>query len=213
MNNAKADQQIKIIGLMNEFINREIKNLKKLRLTAIGFLALINCVILGCFVYLFYQAYTSRDIQENFISYVFPTVLYLQLVLALCFVPLIVIIHRRFRSVMNELADLNDEFVIHYQNYIRFIQRLMTVIPLYLFSQKGLLVFMNFKTQLIPPNTINFIKIKRVNFGRFRKCSIYLYQDKTLISKITYHKSHPAEAEFLKQNTHLINKNGVRIED
>jgi len=198
---------------MNEFITREIKNLKKLKLIAFAFLVLVNCVILGCFVYLFYKAYTSRNIQENFIRYVFPTVLYLQLVLALGFAPLIVVIHRRFRSVMNELADLNDEFVIHYQNYIRFIQRLMTVIPLYLFSQKGLLVFMNFKTQLIPPSTINFIKIKRVNFGRFRRCSIYLYQDKTLISKITYHKSHPAEAEFLKQNTHLINNNDVRIED
>ncbi|GGG49212.1 hypothetical protein [Epilithonimonas arachidiradicis] len=198
---------------MNEFISKEIKNLKKLRLTAIGFLVLVNFAIIGCFVYLFYEVYVSRDIQENFISYIFPTVFYLQLVLALGFGPPIIIIHRRFRSVINELADLNDEFVIHYQNYIRLIQRLMTVIPLYLFSQKGLLVFMNFKTQLIHPNTINFIKIKRVNFGRFRRCSIYLYQDKTLISKITYHKSHPAEAEFLKQNTHLINKNGVRIED
>lgn len=198
---------------MNEFIAKEIKNLKKLRLTAIGFLLLVNFAIIGTFVYLFYQAYSSKDIQENFITYIFPTVFYLQLVLGLSFLPIVIIIYKRFRSIINELIGLNEEFVIHYQNYTRFIHRLFTGIPLYLFSQKGLLVFMNFKTQLIPPDTINFIKIKRVDIGRFRRCTVYLYQDKTLISKITYHKSHPSEVDFLKQNTHLLNNVYVQIED
>jgi len=197
---------------MNGFIAKEINNLKKLRLVAVGFLVLVNCSIIGFFVYLFYQAFSSREIKENFFTYIFPTIFYLQLVLALSFLPVIIIIYRRFKSIIKELTELNEEFVLHYQNYTRFVHRFFSTIPLYLISQKGLVVFMNFKTQLLPPNSINFIKIKRVNIGRFKRCTIYLYQYQTLKSKIIYHTSDPKETEYLKQNIHLINNN-VRIED
>jgi len=197
---------------MNQFLAKEIKNLKKLKSITLGFLFLVNCSIIGCFIYLFYQAYTSREIEEDFLTYIFPAVFYLQLVLALSFSPVIIIIYRRFKSIINQLTELNEEFVLHYQNYTRFIHRIFSTIPLYLISQKGLVVLMNFKTQLLPPNSINYIKIKRINMGRFRRCTVYLYQDQTLKSKIIYHNSSPLGVEYLKQNIHLINNN-VRIED
>lgn len=197
---------------MQDFKIIEINNLKKLRAISIGFLMLVNFAIVGFFVYGFYDVYRSRNLTENFIAYVFPTLVSIQLVLAVGFGPLIFIIFSRFSSVLNEIEDLNDEFTIHYQRHTNFIYRFFSVVPLYLISHKGLFIFRNFKTELLPPNSIEYVKIKNVNMGRFRRSFIDIYQNDGAKSRITYYTTYPREVEFFHDNIHLINDN-VRVEN
>ncbi|KFC20433.1 hypothetical protein [Chryseobacterium sp. FH1] len=195
-----------------DFKIKEISNLKKMRAISIGFLLLVNFSIVGFFVYGFYDVYRSRNLTGNFITYIFPTVASLQLVLAFAFGPLILIISKRFSSVLTELEDLNDEFTIHYQRYTHFTYKFLSVVPMYLISQKGLFIFRNFKTELLPPNSIKYVKIKNVNTGRFRRSFIDIYQNDSSKSRITYYTTYPREAEFFHDNIHLINDN-VRVEN
>lgn len=197
---------------MQDFKTKEISNLKKLRAISIGFLLLINFSIVGFFVYGFYDVYSSRNLMGNFVTYIFPTVASLQLVLAFAFGPLIFIISKRFSSILKEIEDLNNEFTIHYQRYTNFIYKFFSVVPLYLISQKGLFIFRNFKTELLPPNSIKYVKIKNVNMGRFRRSFIDIYQNDGSKSIITYYKTYPREAEFFHDNIHLINDN-ARVEN
>lgn len=197
---------------MKDFKTQELENLKKLRATAIGFLLAVNFMIIGVFVYLFYNVYQSRNLTENFITYVFPTVASIQLVLSLAFGPVILIIFRRFASVLREIEALNDDFTFHYQRYTEFIYGVFSTVPLFLISQKGLFIFRNFKTELLPPNSIEFVKIKNVNMGRFRRCYIDLYKIDGSKSRITYYTTYPRAAEFLHDNIYLINDH-VRVED
>ena len=197
---------------MQDFKIKEISNLKKLRAISIGFLMLVNFAIVGFFVYGFYDVYRSRNLTENFIAYIFPTLVSIQLVLAVGFGPLIFIISKSFSRVLKEIEDLNDEFTIHYQRYSNFIYKFFSVVPLYLISQKGLFIFRNFKTELLPPNAIKYVKIKNVNMGRFRRSFIDIYQNDGSKSRITYYTTYPREAEFFHDNIHLINDN-VRVEN
>ena len=197
---------------MQDFKIKEISNLKKLRAISIGFLMLVNFAIVGFFVYGFYDVYRSRNLTENFIAYIFPTLVSIQLVLAVGFGPLIFIISKRFSRVLKEIEDLNEEFTIHYQRYTNFIYKFFSVVPLYLISQKGLFIFRNFKTELLPPNAIKYVKIKNVNMGRFRRSFIDIYQNDGSKSRITYYTTYPREAEFFHDNIHLINDN-VRVEN
>ena len=197
---------------MKDFKTKELQNLKKLRAIAIGFLVVVNFIIIGVFVYLFYDVYQSRNLTENFITYVFPTVASIQLVLALAFCPIILIIFRRFASVLREIEALNDDFTFHYQLYTDFIYRVFSTVPLFLISQKGLFIFRNFKTEFLPPNSIKYIKIKNANMGRFRRCYIDLYKNDGSKSRITYYTTYPRAAEFFHDNIHLINDN-VRVEN
>ena len=197
---------------MQDFKIKEISNLKKLRAISIGFLMLVNFAIVGFFVYGFYDVYRSRNLTENFIAYIFPTLVSIQLVLAVGFGPLIFIISKRFSRVLKEIEDLNDEFTIHYQRYTNFIYKFFSVVPLYLISQKGLFIFRNFKTELLPPNAIKYVKIKNVNMGRFRRSFIDIYQNDGSKSRITYYTTYPREAEFFHDNIHLINDH-VRVEN
>lgn len=197
---------------MRDFKTKELKNLKKLRAISIGFLLVVNFAIIGFFLYGFYEVYKFRNLQENFITYVFPTVASIQLVLALVFGSLIIIIFRRFSRVLSEIEELNDDFTFHYQRYTEFIYRAFSTVPLYLISQKGLFIFRNLKTELLTPNSIKYVKIKNVNMGRFKRCYVDLYQNDGSKSRITYYTTYPRAAEFLHDNIHLINDN-VRVEN
>lgn len=108
---------------MKDFKTKELENLKKLRAIGIGFIAVVNFIIIGFFLYGFYEVYKFRNLKENFFTYVFPTVASIQLVLALAFGPVILIIFRRFASVLREIEELNDDFTFHYQRYTEFIYR------------------------------------------------------------------------------------------
>lgn len=197
---------------MQDFKKKELKDLKKLRAVAIGFLVLVNFIIIGLFIYNFYDVYRSRSLKENFITYVFPTVTSIQLVLAFAFGPLIIIIFRRSASFLREIEALNDDFTFHYQRYTQFIYRLFPTVPLYLISQKGLFIFRNFKTELIPPNSIEYVEIKNINMGRFRRSLIDIYLNDGSKSRIIYYTTYPRAAEFFHDNIHLINDN-VRVEN
>jgi len=197
---------------MKDFKTKELENLKKLRAISIGFLVVVNFIIIGFFLYGFYEVYKFRNLKENFITYVFPTVASIQLVLALAFGPVILIIFRRFASVLREIEELNDDFTFHYQRYTDFIYRAFSTVPLYLISQKGLFIFRNFKTELLPPNSIKYVKIKNINMGRFRRSLIDIYQNDGSKSRITYYTTYPRAAEFFHDNIHLINDN-VRVEN
>lgn len=197
---------------MKDFKTKELKNLKKLRAIVIGFIVVVNFIIIGFFLYGFYEVYKFRNLKENFITYVFPTVASIQLVLALAFGPVILIIFRRFASVLREIEELNDDFTLHYQRYTDFIYRVFSTVPLYLISQKGLFIFRNLKTELLPPNSIKYVKIKNINMGRFRRSLIDIYQNDGSKSRITYYTTYPRAAEFFHDNIHLINDN-VRVEN
>lgn len=197
---------------MKDFKTKELENLKKLRAISIGFLVVVNFIIIGFFFYGFYEVYKFRNLKENFITYVFATVASIQLVLALVLGPLIIIIFRRFSSVLNEIKDLNDDFTFHYQRYTEFIYGLFSTVPLYLISQKGLFIFRNLKTELLPPNSIKYVKIKNINMGRFRRSLIDIYQNDGSKSRITYYTTYPRAAEFFHDNIHLINGN-VQVEN
>ncbi|MBO6200590.1 MAG: hypothetical protein J6N74_03090 [Chryseobacterium sp.] len=197
---------------MKDFKTKELENLKKLRAIGIGFIAVVNFIIIGFFLYGFYEVYKFRNLKENFFTYVFPTVASIQLVLALAFGPVILIIFRRFASVLREIEELNDDFTFHYQRYTDFIYRVFSTVPLYLISQKGLFIFRNFKTEFLPPNSIKYVKIKNINMGRFRRSLIDIYQNDGSKSRITYYTTYPRAAEFFHDNIHLINDN-VRVEN
>lgn len=197
---------------MKDFKTKELENLKKLRAIGIGFILVVNFIIIGCFLYGFYEVYKFRNLKENFITYVFPTVASIQFVLALAFGPVILIIFRRFASVLREIEELNDDFTLHYQRYTDFIYRVFSTVPLYLISQKGLFIFRNLKTELLPPNSIKYVKIKNINMGRFKRSLIDIYQNDGSKSRITYYTTYPRAAEFFHDNIHLINDN-VRVEN
>lgn len=197
---------------LQDFKTNEIKSVKKLKVFFISFLLLINIMIVGFFVYMFYDVYKSRHLTGNFITYIFPTVAYIQLILALVFAPLILIIDRRLSSFYREISDLNSDFISHFQRYAHFINRIFVTVPLYLISQKGLLIFRNFKTDLLLPDSIKSVTIKNVKMGRFRRCTIHISQKDGSKSKIIYHTYFPKEAEFFKDNIHLIN-NDVWVEN
>lgn len=197
---------------MKDFKTKELKNLKKLRAICIGFIVVVNFIIIGFFLYGFYEVYKFRNLKENFITYVFPTVATIQLVLALAFGPVILIIFIRFASVLREIEELNDDFTFNYQRYTEFIYRFFSTVPFYLISQKGLFIFRNLKTELLPPNSIKYIKIKNINMGRFRRSLIDIYQNDGSKSRITYYTTYPRAAEFFHDNIHLINDN-VRVEN
>jgi hypothetical protein len=192
---------------MQKFKNSEIQNLKRLRLLSIGFLVTINILIIGFLAYISYLVFESRNLKGSFIASVFPTLFAIQLVLAAAFSPLIFIISGRFGNAIREIRDLNADFILLYQNYITVVGRSFPAIPKFLISQKGLFIFKNFRTHLLPPDRISKIEIERVNLGRFgKKCHISFYEGNQFKTKITYDSTYTEEADFLTDHIHLINR-------
>lgn len=196
-----------------EFRTKEIKNLKKLRLIAILFLAFVNAGIIGFFLYMFYGAYSDKNVSESFISYISPTIFYLEFILILPLGGVSLLIYNRFNLFIKELEDLDDDYLLLYQQFTNNSYRVFAHIPLYLISQKGLILVKNFKKVIIPAQNISDIIIKNVSLGRFgRRCYVSFFDANRHIDKITYHTSYPPEVDFLKQNIEALDIN-IRIQE
>ena len=115
-----------------EFRTKEIKNLKKLRLIAILFLAFVNAGIIGFFLYMFYGAYSDKNVSESFISYISPTIFYLEFILILPLGGVSLLIYNRFNLFIKELEDLDDDYLLLYQQFTNNSYRVFAHIPLYL---------------------------------------------------------------------------------
>lgn len=204
---------MKIHITSEEFKTKEIKNLKKLRLITILFLALVNVGIIGFFLYMFYGAYSDRNVSESFISYISPTIFYLELILILTLGGVSLLVYNRFNLFIKELEDLDDDYFALYEQFANFSYRAFAHIPMYLISQKGLILIKNFKKVIIPADHISEIRIKNVNLGRFgSRCYVSFFNDNQRIDKITYHSTYPSEVEFLKQNIDALDIN-IRIQE
>lgn len=191
---------------MKHFINIEIQNLRTLRKIVLSILLLINFGLLGFFIYSMYDAYQDRNLPLGFLSYSLPTILYIQLALALLFAALIWIIHRRFRFILFEMNDLKEEYAMLYQDYCNSVPRMFSTLPQYLFSQKGLLVFNNLKRVTILPKSIESISIRRMDMGRFgKKCDVQILESNSRTTKMSFASIYPEEVEFLKQHIRLVN--------
>ncbi|TCD12090.1 hypothetical protein EZ449_03470 [Pedobacter frigidisoli] len=190
---------------MEYFIKKEIAKLQKLRIMNVIFLLTVNFSIVGLFIYFFNEVYRQRNLKENFISYILPTISYIQLILSLVILPLFLIVYKRF-GVLGELKVLNKDFSLLYEDYTNSVDRLFTTLPQYLISQKGLFVFKNFRKVFFPLQSISKIIIKNVNLGRFgRKCHIRFYENDVYKTQTTYSSIYPQEADFLKKKIKIIN--------
>ncbi|MFN3020284.1 hypothetical protein ACK1KB_04755 [Chryseobacterium sp. TY3] len=192
---------------------KEIKNLKKLRLITILFLALVNAGIIGFFLYMFYSVYRDKNVSESFFSYISPTIFYLEFVLILPLGGVSLLVNNRFNLFITELEDLDDDYFALYERFANYSFRAFAHIPLYLMSQKGLILIKNFKKIIIPAHLISEIRIKNVNLGRVgSRCYVSFFNGNQRIDKITYQSTHPPEVKFLKQNIDKLNIN-IRIQE
>ncbi|WP_300673325.1 hypothetical protein [Soonwooa sp.] len=197
-----------------EFRTKEIKNLKKLRLISILFLAFVNASIIGFFLYLFYDAYRDKNVSESFISYVSPTIFYLEFILIVPLGSVSLLIYNRFNLFIKELEDLDDDYLLLYQQFTNFSYRLFAHIPLYLISQKGLILVKNFKKIIIPAQSISVIKIyhSRIGGGGQSKCIVSIYHGNKNVDSITYYDAYPRSVDFLKENIDALDIN-IRIQE
>lgn len=195
------------------FIEQECRNLRKLKHITLSILLLVDVLLLTFFIYVFYGAYQDRGLQMSFLAYSFKTIFIIQIILSLAFVPLMWMIHSRFQFILFEIKDLKDEYAVLYKEYCNYVPRFFAMLPQYLLSQKGLLVFKNRKRIIFKPDSIQKISIRRINLGRFgKKCNVYIYQNNNLATSLSYASLYPAEVEFLKQHIRLINRS-ITIED
>ncbi|MCL7987080.1 hypothetical protein M8998_03890 [Sphingobacterium sp. lm-10] len=198
---------------VRKFIEHEIRNLRILRNSALCMLLLVDLLLVSLFIYAIYSVYQHRELQVPFLAYSFPTVLSLQGILLLVFAPLMWVIYNRFQFILVEIKNLNEEFALLYKEYCQQIPRFFSTPPQYLISQKGLLVFKNFKRFVFRPHAIQRIAIRRVNWGRFgKRCQVRIYQEDKLITSISYATLYPEEVDFLKQHIVFINR-AIVVED
>ena len=199
---------------MVDFRNKEIKGLKKLRFFAIMFLVVVNVAILSFFLIAFYSVYKERNLTENFALYVLQTIAGIQMVLSVFFLPLYIILFKRFSWAIKEIKDLNSEYIALYKNYTTSVDRPFPNIPEFIISQKGLVIIKNFKCIILTEQNLSRISIKRIRLGvRMRKCIVKFYDhDDLLTTTIVYYSLHPKKVEFLKNNIHLVHEY-VIIED
>lgn len=178
----------------------EIKNLKKLRFSVYLFLVIINLGVITFFIYSFYSVYSERNIQENFIYYVGKTILEIQSILILPLGFLAIIIYRRFHRTINEINNLNEEYLKCYYDYVHCIKRFFTGIPPYLFTQKGLIIQNNLSQEIYPSNSIDRLKIKIVSRGHLPRNQIIIYQNNKKKTSLIFIGFETKRLEHIKTN-------------
>lgn len=190
---------------MDTFIKSEIKNLKKLRRFVTIALCCLNFAILLFFIYNFYETYSAKNLNENFLSYSGKTLIQLEMwiLLPLCFIFLI--LNRRINFVIAQLRDLNGFFSELYQEYCECKPRFFSEIPKYIISQKGLIINNNWRQRTLLENDYDRINIRRINLGRFgRKCIVQIFQNNNKVTSIKYERLYPEEVDFLIENIRSI---------
>ncbi len=188
-----------------DFLQKQFKGLWRLELGAFLFLFFVNIGIISFFLYLFYDVYKSREIRQNFILYVLPTIASLQFILLIFLGPIALIFHLRFRFLRKQLRELDSKYLTIYEGYTKIAIRKFAHIPNYLFSQKGLIVIGNFKKLILNENQFDELKIQRVNYGKYgKKCIVKVYKNQQLITNMVFSRHYPEEVEYLIENINSI---------
>ena len=160
------------------FIENEISKLIKLRFVSVFIIVFINCSILLFFSYQFYQTFQQRNISGDFLSFAGLTLVSIQILFSLIFIPLLVIIFKRFNFAIKNLKDCNEDFANLYKQYCSCRPRLFSEIPKYILNQFGLNINGNLKRITLNKKDFNAIKIRRINLGKYgKKCRIQFYQN------------------------------------
>lgn len=188
------------MNALEVFKQKEIKNLKKLRLAAWMLLVLVDLGIVLFFLYGAYSVYSERNLDENFLAYVAPTVLGIQGILLLVLVPLGILIYTRFQSAFKEINGLNEEYLQRYRDYVFSIDRAFAGIPPYIFTQRGMVISSNFGHIVFPRNSIDKLTIKIVSRGTMPRNIIKIYQNNKVKSTMTFVGFQTRRLEFLKRN-------------
>ena len=198
---------------MTPHIQKEIRNLKKLRAVAVGFIVLVILGVVGAFAYAFHTVYVGRAIAENFLLYAGPTLFSIAGMLLVATSPLFFIIYQKFRLATAELAHLTPHFAQVYEDYCAFVDRPFTAVPQYIISQKGLLLINNMGLKTLSGADYNQIKVRRANLGRAgKRCTVTFCQNSKKVAVITYLKHdtlYPGEVTFLLD---YIRRNQPHIE-
>lgn len=189
-----------MINELEEFRKDEIRNIKKLRAVAWLFLIISNLSIMAFFLYGFYSVYAERNIQESFIYYTGKTILAIQAILILPLGFLGIIFYRRFYYAIKEIANLNEEYLQCYYDYVHSIERAFTGIPPYLFTQNGLIIQNNFSQEIYPANSIDRLTIKIVSRGNLPRNHIIFYQNSKKKSSLTFIGFQTKRLEHIKKN-------------
>lgn len=190
---------------LETFRTKEIKNLKNLRIISYLILFTLNLSVILLFSYLFYSAYNERNIEENFILYVGPTILGIQCVIGIPLGLLAIIIYSRFHFAISEISNLNEEYLQRYREYVNSIERAFTGIPPYLFTKRGIIIQYNFSQYIYPPDTIDKLKIVIVHRGGLARNHIIFFQNNKKKGTLTFLGFQKKRLEFIKSNVEKEN--------
>lgn len=191
------------------FRQKEIKSLKKFRLSAWMLLILVDLGIIFFFLYGFYSTYIERGIATSFIAYVMPTIFAIQCILTLAFGLVGLFIYYRFRYAIREINNLNEEYLNRYWKYVYSIDRAFAGIPPYIFTQRGMVVLSNFGQVLYPPNSIDKLTVTIVTSGGMPRNIIKIYQNNKVTSSLNFLGFQTRRLEFLKTNVRYENPRAV----
>ncbi|MGJ1447449.1 hypothetical protein ACR79S_10965 [Sphingobacterium spiritivorum] len=149
---------------MNEFREKEINNIIRLRQVVMTLLLLVNFSIIFFFCYNFHVVYTERKLYHiSFLNYILPTILYLQAVLAVPFGLLLFFTYRRTATFITILRQLDSDSLLLYYRYVQVIGRFWAGIAPYIFQTRHIII-----PTLLSKKNIPYTDIMDVSFSRSR---------------------------------------------
>lgn len=190
--------------MIHPFIEKEIRNLKILRLLTIVFLLSIDLVTVSSLGYLAFQNYKNRAVSGSFWDFAGVPLLSIFMTLLLPILPLIWLIIRRFGKLFMQLEHLNDYYANLYQDYCHSIPRVFSGIPPYLFSQEGLIINGNLHQKILTKSDFDQIHILRIRHGIRGTVVLTFYQGEKRVARLAYNiLDHPA-VHFLLKHISLV---------
>lgn len=195
---------------MNEFREKEIKNIIRLRQVVMTVLLLVNFSVIFFFGYNFHVVYTERKLYHiDFLSYVLPTILYLQVILAIPFGILLYLTYRRTAIFITILRQLDEDNLQLYHRYVQVIGRFWAGIAPYVFQTRHIII-----PTLISQKNIPYTEIMDVSFSRsrpYKSPTVYNMKIRTFENKkhsVTFYQY--AQAQFAIQ-TFMEKQPGIPV--
>lgn len=153
-------------GNLNEFKQKEIRGLKRLRNFLAGFFVVVPFGLFAYMVYAVYMNFIERDIRnKTFFEFALP-LLGVLLLLFLVFFPIILFTRYRVNRFIKLLYEIDTEHLLLYQQYTRAVPRLSPNIPPYLLSSKDIIIPKMFSIDRVPYSDIMEISHKTFKSGR-----------------------------------------------
>ena len=196
--------RVERIDMLHQFIEKEIRNLKLLRLIGIGFLLSVDLLLVSSLGYLVFQNYQERAVAESFWDFAGLPLLSLSAVILLPLLSLIWLIIRRFDRTIRQLKDLNDFYAKLYQDYCRQMPRAFSGIPGYLFTQEGLVFNWNLGQKTLTKDDFDQIEVLNIRRGIRGVVKVSFYQGKNRKVRLYYYWSYHPAVDFLLAHISLI---------